>query len=338
MRSLLRRLLESEGFACSEVNSGDAALAFLKIDPVPLMLLEYQSPGMNGSAMLRLLKQEWPETGVILVTAVSDLDLIVKSVEAGAMDYVTKPFRPHELRARVSQALERRRLLVENRAYRLHLEERVASQTRKYEELFLASLQSLADALEVKDSYTAGHSTRVTEYALAIGRELGLSETLMEQLELGSRLHDIGKIGVREALLVKEGALTDDEYAHIMEHPVIGWRLLEPLLRELPHALSVVRSHHERYDGRGLPDRLQGHDIPLEARIVGLADSFDAMTSGRAYRSWKTVEQAMAELKQCAGTQFDPACVTAFAHVVEQGAVTLPNADSPQHQAAPGAT
>ena len=337
MRSLLRRLLESEGFACREANSGDVALTILKTDPVPLMLLEYQSPGMDGAAMLRLLQQDWPETAVILVTAVADLDLIVKSVEAGAVDYVTKPFRPHELRARVSQALEKRRLLVENRAYRLHLEERVVIQTRKYEDLFLASLQSLADALEVKDPYTAGHSTRVTEYALAIGQELGLPETLMEQLELGSRLHDIGKIGVREALLVKDGTLTDDEYAHIMEHPVIGWRLLEPLLRELPHALSVVRSHHERYDGRGLPDRLLGHEIPLEARIVGLADSFDAMTSGRAYRSWKPVDVAMAELKRCAGTQFDPVCVAAFERVVEQKAVKLPDANSHQHRDAQGA-
>lgn len=325
LRALLRRLMEAEGFVCDEAASGEDALALMKTAAVPLVLSDFHMPRMDGGELLRAIHAEWPETAVVMITAVSDVDIAVRCLDAGALDYLTKPFSIEEVRARVSQALEKRRLLIENRAYRTALEERVALQTRKYEELFLASLQSLADALEVKDAYTWGHSTRVQRYAVAIARELGLPATLTEQLELGSRLHDIGKIGVREAVLNKDGPLTDEEYSHVMEHPVIGWRLLAPLLREMPHALSVVRSHHERFDGHGAPDQLRGHEIPLEARIAAVADSFDAMTSGRVYRAGMSVEDAVSELRRCAGSQFDPVCVAAFERAMERQ--TFPRPD-----------
>ena len=318
LRALLRRLMEAEGFVCDEASSGDEALALLSAQTVPLVLSDFHMPRMDGGTLLREIHAQWPETAVVMITAVSDVDIAVRCLEAGALDYVTKPFAIEEVRARVSQALEKRRLLIENRSYRSQLEERVALQARKYEELFLASLQSLADALEVKDAYTWGHSTRVSRYAMAIARELGLPPARLEQLELGSRLHDLGKIGVREAVLNKDGPLTGEEYAHVMEHTVIGWRLLAPLLREMPNALAIVRSHHERFDGHGTPDALRGHEIPLESRITAVADSFDAMTSGRVYRSGMSVDDAVAELRRCAGTQFDPVCVAAFERALEQ--------------------
>ncbi|MEQ1693267.1 MAG: response regulator, partial [Gemmatimonas sp.] len=220
LRLLLRRLMEAEGFLCREASSGDEALVLLHAEPVPLVLSDFHMPGMDGGALLREIQTLWPDTAVVMITAVSDVNIAVRCLEAGAIDYVTKPFAIGEVRARVNQALDKRRLLIENRDYRMALEERVTQQARKYEELFLASLQSLADALEVKDAYTWGHSTRVSRYAMAIARELGLSALLQEQLELGSRLHDIGKIGVREDILNKDGSLTADEYAHVMEHPV----------------------------------------------------------------------------------------------------------------------
>lgn len=325
LRALLRRLMEAEGFVCDEASSGEDALALLRVSPVPLVLSDFHMPRMDGGELLREITSHWPETAVVMITAVSDVDIAVRCLESGALDYLTKPFSIEEVRARVSQALEKRRLLIENRAYRTELEERVALQARKYEELFLASLQSLADALEVKDAYTWGHSTRVQRYAVAIARELGLSASMTEQLELGSRLHDIGKIGVREAVLNKDGPLTDEEYAHVMEHPVIGWRLLAPLLREMPHALSVVRSHHERFDGHGTPDAMRGYEIPLEARIAAVADSFDAMTSGRVYRAGMSVDDAVSELRRCAGSQFDPACVAAFERAMERQSFPRPD-------------
>ncbi len=325
LRAILRRILEQQGFHCRDAGSGVEAVAALEREPASLVLTDYHMPQMDGVELLRTIHERWPDTAVVMVTAVSDVELAVQCLANGAMDYVTKPFRVEEIRGRVGQALEKRTLLLENRTHRENLEARVQAQARAYEELFLASLQSLADALEVKDPYTWGHSVRVGCYAMAIAIELGLDEQLLVQLELGSRLHDIGKIGVRETVLNKDGPLTDEEYGHVMEHPVIGWRILSPLLRDAPHALAVVRSHHERYDGRGAPDCLIGDEIPIEARVAAVADSFDAMTSGRPYRAGMAVDEAMAELERCAGTQFDPMCVSAFGRALRARAFPLPD-------------
>lgn len=329
LRAMLRAVVEADGFRCVEAASGEEALACMAHDPAELVLSDLHMPGMPGLALLRRLRARWPDAAVVMITADTDAEQVVRCLDEGALDYVTKPFRAAKVRARVRQALDKRRLLLENRAYREQLEARVAAQAQKYEELFLAALQSLADALEVKDARTWGHSTRVSRYAVAIARELGVSAALVQQIELGARLHDLGKIGVREAVLNKPGPLTDAEYAHVMEHPVIGWRILAPLLREAPHALSLVRSHHERLDGAGSPDGLRGEAIPLGARIAAVADSFDAMTSGRPYRSGMAVEAALAELRRCVGTQFDPACVAAFERAIAHGAVTVPGWEGP---------
>ncbi len=325
LRAVLRRILEQQGFHCRDAASGVDAVVALEQEPASLVLSDYHMPEMDGVELLRTIRDRWPDTAVVMVTAVSDVELAVQCLANGAMDYVTKPFRVEEIRGRVGQALEKRELLLENKTYRENLEARVQAQARAYEELFLASLQSLADALEVKDPYTWGHSVRVGRYAMAIAIELGLDEQHLVQIELGSRLHDIGKIGVRETVLNKDGPLTDEEYHHVMEHPVIGWRILSPLLRDAPHALSVVRSHHERYDGRGAPDHLAGDNIPIEARVAAVADSFDAMTSGRPYRAGMAVDDAMAELERCAGSQFDPECVQAFKRALAARAFPLPD-------------
>jgi response regulator RpfG family c-di-GMP phosphodiesterase len=305
------------------VGDGDAALAALEAAPTTLVLSDLRMPGMDGVDLLRRVRERWPDTAVIMISAVADVEVAVSCLALGAMDYLTKPFHLEEVRARVGQALEKRRLVVENRAYQRLLEARVAEQARRLEALFLASMQSLADALEVKDPSTRGHSVRVSRYAVAIGRRLGLGARDLAQLELGGHLHDIGKIGVREAVLNKPGPLTDDEYAHIMTHPEIGWRLLAPLLADAPQALHVVRSHHERFDGVGVPDGLAGEAVPLEARIAAVADSFDAMTSQRPYRSGLTIEAARAELRRCAGTQYDPRVVEAFEQAVRAGEIAL---------------
>jgi HD-GYP domain-containing protein (c-di-GMP phosphodiesterase class II) len=235
------------------------------------------------------------------------------------MDYITKPFVFEEVRARVAQALEKRRLVAENREYQTELEGRVQEQAERLETLFLASIQSLAEALELKDPYTRGHSVRVSQYGVAIARRLGVDDDTLRQIELGGHLHDVGKIGVREAVLNKEGPLTHEEYEHIMTHPVLGWRILKPLLGDNPVALHIVRSHHERLDGKGVPDGLGGEDIPREARIISVADAFDAMMSRRPYRSGLTFADAMAELRRVSGTQFDPEVVDAFFEVARSG-------------------
>ena len=323
LRQVLMRLMSRDGFEVAEAASAEAALAYLERTPVTLVLSDLRMPGMDGTELLRAIRERWPDTAVVMITAVADVEVAVSCLSLGAMDYLTKPFHLEEVRARVRQALERRALLVEKRAYQRQLEGQVAEQARRIETLFLASMQSLADALEVKDPYTRGHSERVSRYSVAIAAALGMPGDALDQIELGGHLHDLGKIGVREAVLNKPGPLTPEEYAHIMTHPVVGWRLLAPLLVDMPMALRVVRSHHERLDGRGVPDGLAGDAIPLEARIAAVADSFDAMTSHRPYRRGMTVEAAVAELVRCAGGQYDPEVVEAFLRSLADGRITL---------------
>jgi response regulator RpfG family c-di-GMP phosphodiesterase len=331
LRQVLARVMRADGFDCAEAANGTDALAALERDPAVLVLTDLRMPRMDGIELLRHVRARYPDTAVILVTAVADVDVAVSCLASGAMDYLTKPFHLEEVRARVAQALDKRRLVIENRAYRTQLEERVAAQARRLEQLFVGSMQALAEALEVKDAYTRGHSVRVGRYAAGIARQLGLPPEVVEQVDLGGQVHDIGKIGVREAVLNKPGPLTDDEYRHIMTHPVLGWRILSPLLGDTPRVLNVVRSHHERYDGRGVPDGLAGEAIPLEARIAAVADAFDAMTSGRPYRRIlrMPVETAVTELRNLRGVQFDPGMVDAFLAAVESGEIALPADPAP---------
>ena len=327
LRQALVRLMQIDGFTCFECGSGVEALEILAREPVILVLTDLRMPKMDGATLLREVRERYPDTAVIMITAVAEVEVAVECLGRGAMDYISKPFVLEEVRARVKQALEKRRLLLENREYHQSLEARVRAQARRLEELFIASIQSLADALELKDPSTRGHSVRVSHYAGLIARELGIEGDTVRQLELGGHLHDIGKIGVREAVLNKPGKLTSDEYAHIMTHPVLGWRILLPLLSDSPVALNVVRSHHERMDGRGVPDGLGGDAIPREARIACVADAFDAMMSGRPYRKAQLgIEEALGELTRHAGTQFDPQVVNALVAVVRRGDITVPTA------------
>ena len=324
LRQVLVHLMRNDGFTCVEAGNGEEALEHLQRMPISLVMSDLRMPKMDGLELLRRVRGRWPDTAVVMITAVADVEVAVSCLAIGAMDYLTKPFHLEEVRARVAQALEKRRLVVENRGYQESLQEKVAVQARRLEELFLASVQSLAEALEVKDPYTRGHSIRVSHYSVVIARELALDDENLRQVELGGHVHDIGKIGVREDVLNKPGKLTDAEYEHIMTHPVVGWRILAPLLGETPVALNIVRSHHERYDGRGIPDRLVGENIPFEARIAAVADSFDAMTSDRPYRpDGMSLEAAMAELVRCSGAQFDPVVVNAMIAAVEGGRITL---------------
>lgn len=321
LRRVLVRLMQGDGFACEEAGSGVEALAALARRPATLVLTDLQMPEMDGIQLLRAVRDRYPDTAVMLITAVADVGTAVKCLAEGAVDYLTKPFHLDEVRARVRQALEKRRLILENRDYQERLEEKVEVQARRLEEIFLASIQSLAEALEVKDPYTHGHSLRVAKYSSVIARSMRLDADLVRQVELGGKVHDIGKIGVRESVLNKEGPLSADEYTHIMTHPVVGWRILSPLLTDMPMALNVVRSHHERFDGRGIPDGMAGLDIPLEARIAAVADTFDAMTSERPYRPGVPLKATIAELRRCAGAQFDPHVVDAFLTALESGAI-----------------
>lgn len=324
LRQVLLHLMRTDGFHCFEAGNGVEALELLERHPMTLVMSDMRMPRMDGIELLKQVRSRWPDTAVVMITAVADVEVAVSCLASGAMDYLTKPFHLEEVRARVKQALEKRRLVLENREYQKHLELRVAEQARRLEMLFLAGIQALAEALELKDAYTRGHSMRVSRYSSVIARAMRLDDETVRQIELGGQLHDIGKIGVREEVLNKPGRLSPEEYEHIMTHPVLGWRILEPLMSDAPIALNVVRWHHERVDGRGVPDQLCADRIPIEARIVAVADALDAMMSGRPYRGEEMLlEDAIAELRSNIDTQFDRAVVEATLRAIDAGDLLL---------------
>lgn len=319
VRRFLTRALKRFGYWSVAVSSGEAALAVLESRDVQVVITDLQMPGMDGVTLLRRVRERWPDVAVVVATGLMEVDVAVACLRTGAHDFITKPFQLHDLGARVAQALDKRALLLQNRRYQFKLEEMVREQATRIEELFLEGIQALAHALDAKDSYTHGHSARVSAYAGRTAKLLGLSDADVQLTELGAELHDIGKIGVNEDLLRKPGKLTTDEYERLMDHTLIGARILGPLLKNAPEALAIVRSHHERLDGTGFPDGLKGDQIPTHVRIVTVADSFDAMTTARPYRSALTSEFALEELHRCRGRQFDPDVVGAFAAAFPEG-------------------
>lgn len=313
VRRSLVRMLQAQGFTCYQAASGREALRVLEqIGETPLVVSDMRMPELDGIGLLEAVREGYPDTSVIMLSGMSEATIAVDCLHRGAADFLLKPISMNELQARVARALEKRALVLENRCYQETLEKRVREQAQRIQELFLQGVQMLARALEAKDAYTRGHSIRVSRYAVGTAQRLGFSETRLDGIRLGGELHDIGKIGTRESVLDKPGSLTADEFRQISEHPVLGERMLSPIAHELPAVLRIVRSHHERLDGHGFPDGLRGETIPLEARIVAVADTFDAITTRRPYRESRTPEEAITELRRVAGTQLDPEAVEAF--------------------------
>jgi putative nucleotidyltransferase with HDIG domain len=313
VRRSISRVIEALGLIPLQAENGQVALEILAREgEVPVIVSDVNMPGLSGLGLLEQVQKLYPDTAVLMLSGVSDVKTAVACLDKGALDYIAKPAMLEEVRARVVKALEKRDLLLQKRFYQKNLELRVRMQATRIKELFLQGVQTLAHALEAKDAYTSGHSMRVSRYAVATAIRLGFVGERLEDVRLGAELHDIGKIGTREAVLNKPGPLTEEEFRHITEHTVLGEKILAPLARESPSVLRIVRSHHERMDGRGFPDRLVGDLIPPEARIVAVVDAFDAMTTNRAYRASRSPQDAMDELDRCAGTHFDPNVVRAF--------------------------
>ena len=245
-----------------------------------------------------------------MATAVAESNLAIRCMRLGADDYITKPFNLDEVVMCVEKVLEKRALELQISEYQQQLQQKVEHQTAEIRALFLGSIESLVFALEAKDKYTAGHSRRVTDIALAIGRELHLSEENLENLRWGSLLHDVGKIAVDQFVQNKPGKLTPAEYEHIMIHAHIGAGIVKPVVNQ--KVVDIVEHHHDHYDGTGLHQVAVGEDIPLGSRILALADAYDAMTSNRPYRPALPVEEARQEIERCSGTQFDPLAAAAF--------------------------
>ncbi len=319
VRKLLCHKLSREGYQCHEANSAEQALDRLKDNPFELAILDIKMPGKSGIELLLEIKDEYPDIAVIMATALADAQIVTQCMKQGAYDYICKPFNLKEVVMSVEGVLDKRRLELAIKEYQQRLEERIGKQTKEIRKVFLGAIEALAFALEAKDKYTAGHSRRVTEIAVSIGEKLGLSSTDIEDLRWGGLLHDVGKIAVDQLVQNKPGGLTPEEYEHIMTHPHIGAGIVKPVVNE--KVVKMIEHHHDFYDGSGVNQAVSGERIPLGARILAVADAFDAMTSDRPYRSAMSISDALGEIKRCAGTQFDPDVVDAFLKIPVAGIV-----------------
>lgn len=317
VRQHLVRILGGLGLVCREAGSGVEALASLEEQgEAALIVSDIQMPEMDGIAFLREVRRKYTDSAVIMLTGVSDVTSAVESLRQGAVDYLSKPVLVDELRARAQQALDRRGLIIENRFLQQSYQERLEAQVRELDlrgkEQFVGQIQMAVRMLEKKDVYTRGHSSRVAAYAVKTAAKMGYTGSMLDEFQLGGELHDIGKIGTRDAVLNKPGPLDAEEFEEIKQHTLAGEEILQPIRRDHPIVLQIVRSHHERLDGSGFPDGLAGDAIPEAARIVCVVDAFDAMTTTRAYRASHTQAHALEELQSWAGRQFDPRVVEAF--------------------------
>ncbi len=310
IRKLLGVSLTKMGYAYDEASDANEALAYLNEKNYDLVLLDISMPRITGRELLPMIKSKYPDTAVIMATALEEASLAIECMKNGAYDYITKPFDFNELRLSVNRALEKRRLELENREYKENLEAKVKLQADKIRQSFYNAITSLANALEARDEYTSGHSRRVTEMSVSIAEHLGMSSEETETIKIAGTVHDIGKIGIKEDVLNKSGKLTAGEFEHVRDHSEIGKHILEPIGdREI---IDIVAYHHEQYDGSGYPAGLSGEEIPIGARIIAVADCYDAMTSERPYRKAMAHKEAVAEIISGSGTQFDPKVVDAF--------------------------
>lgn len=341
---LLVRRLSAAGYACRSCPSGAEAVEELRGNEYDLLLADILMPGMEGTTLLREALRLSPDLAVILVTGVADIGTAVDAIKLGAYDYITKPFRLDQVVVSVNRALERRRLRMENRRYQESLAEQVARRSAQLREAietlrltYDSTLQALSTALDSREADSAGHSLRIMRYARRIARELGLGEREVRALEQAALLHDVGKIGVPDEILLKPGRLTPAEWEVMRRHPEIGSRILWGI-KFLREAAEIVLRHQERFDGSGYPGGLCGREIVLGARVLAVADTLECMTSDRPFQAATTFEAARDEIARVAGSQLDPEIVRVFLRIPLEEFRTLREEASgaPRSQASAG--
>jgi len=338
IREVLVERLSSLSFQCDTAPNAAEALKKIRSTMYDLVLSDISMPGGDGISLLRQIKSEQPALDVIMVTGVVDVDTAVRSIRLGASDYLSKPFNLEDVVITVERTLEKRRLINENLEYQLDLERKVDERTRElrqksdeverlYTELKVAfekinanydtTLEALMEALDARDTETQGHSRRVAEYTAAVARRMGIEDPELTQFRWGALLHDVGKIGIPDAILRKPGPLDADEWLVMMQHPELGRRILSSV-KFLEGAVPIVYCHQERFDGSGYPRGLKGDEIPLGARIFAVVDCLDAMSMDRPYRVGTSYDRVKSELLKYSGTQFDPSVVDVFLSIAPE--------------------
>lgn len=306
--SALTKFLTVKGYDVSTAASGEEALDVLRRLKIAGLVVDVRMPGLSGIDLVPKVLEIEPNAAILMLTAVNDATTASLCMQRGAMEYLTKPIDLEELHKAIQRALKRRDALLETDELNQWLKEEVAVRTAELrreranlQRISVATLEVLVNALEAKDPYSRGHSARIADLSAMVAAEMGLEDEDVEAVRTAGRLHDIGKIGIREEVLVKQGPLTDDEYEHVKQHVVVGSQILAPLthLREVIH---YVRSHHERWDGRGYPDGLKGEEIPIGARILAVVEVYDALTTSRPYQEKMSSEFAIERMRDLTGT------------------------------------
>ncbi len=323
VRSVLHDLL-SENYVCGQAASAEDALRQLSESSYQLIISDITMSGMSGLEMIPHVKAISPDIVIVMISGMQTIESAINALRLGAFDYLMKPFDLRQVEAAIARAYEHHELIAAKQRYENHLEELVDQRTAELdkalgslENAYRSTLRALTAALETRDAETHGHSERVVTFSLRLGREYGLSPAEMKSLEFGSLLHDIGKIGVPDAILRKPAKLTDEEWVRMREHPLHGQQILRGI-KFLEGAARVVAQHHEKWDGSGYPIGLKGEEIDICARIFSVADAFDAITSDRVYRQGRPYEAAAAELNEWVERQFDPKVVEAFHRVPKE--------------------
>jgi len=325
VRDVISVLLQEEGYECRTAAGAEEALEIAAQEAPPLVISDMKMPGRDGIWLLEAFRERHPETAVVMLTGYGDTEAAVDCLRRGAVDYLLKPPKLTDLIRAIERALAKRRIELARKRYQKKLERKVRDRTAELRSAFKDiantyqnTLLALVAALDAREHETSDHSQRVVKYTVAIAERLTLQGADMEELGRGALLHDVGKIGVPDAVLLKPGKLTTDEWTEMRKHPDIGYQMIQSI-PFLATPATIVLSHQERYDGGGYPRKLRGEEIHIGARIFAVADTLDAMTSDRPYRKATSFENAMAEIQRCAGSQFDPEVVRAFADIGVDG-------------------
>ncbi len=325
IRELMCATLGKEGYICHQASNAEEGFAIMKTEPIDIAFLDIMMPGRSGVELLKESKMLKPEMIVLMITAMNDMDTALSCIHLGAEDYITKPFNLDRVLLIARNATEKQRLIRDNREYQANLELKVQEQTEVIRtamgEINLAyehTLTALIRALDAREKEVGSHSERVMAYTLLLAREVGIDETDRAAMAKGALLHDIGKIGISDNILLKPGILDKDEWLIMKQHPQVGYEILTGI-KYFKGAAELVLAHHERYDGNGYPNKLQGDDIPISARIFALVDTLDAMTSDRPYRKALPFKAVVDEVVRCGGYQFDPTLVDVFLKVQKNG-------------------
>jgi putative two-component system response regulator len=326
-----------EKYSVISAPNSELALQFLSEDRFDVVISDINLPGMNGLDLLTRINIIDSKIPVILITGFADLTTMQTAIKLGVFDFLRKPFSLSELQISVKQAVQKRHLLIENQLYTEQLERLVEKKAKELydahrllEMNYIRTVLAMVNALEACDIYTKGHSERVTNISLIIGRAMNLTLEELKTLRTGAVFHDLGKIGIYPDLLHKPASLSNDELVLLRQHPTVGEKIIRPIALD-KEISNIVSQHHERYDGSGYPQGLKKHDISLMAKIVAIADAYDAMTSSRSYREIMSHSEAYEEISRCSGTQFDPICVEYFlkaADIQDFKALETPSLDS----------